>query len=92
MAVFGLLAVDELLLIHRHAAGLLPLPVLGPRHRAPAASTHGRNRETGPHGLDMAMGCVVLLFGAHVRVSPRAGGAAEVSTVGVEADGRGAWG
>jgi hypothetical protein len=90
IAVFGLLGGECVLLIHLRAAGRLLLPCLSPLHRAHVVSTCGRIRETRAQGLDIATECVLLLFVVHARGLLMPGGAAEVTSVGVEADG--AWG
>jgi hypothetical protein len=56
----------------------MPPPFLSPPHRAHVASTRGRIREAGAQGLDMAIECLLLLFGAHIRGLLIARGAVEV--------------
>ena len=86
MAVFGLFAVELLLLIHLLAACQLPLPFLSPPPRAHVNSTRGRIRETGAQGPDMAIERVLLLFAVHIRGLLIPGGVVEIRIVGVEAE------
>jgi len=77
IAVFGLLAVDWLLLIHLRAAGFLRPP-----HRAHVASTRGITRETEVQGIDIAIDGRLLLFGGHIRGLRIGDGAVEVNVWG----------
>lgn len=90
MAVFGLVAAELLLLIHLLAACQPTLPFLSPPPRAHVDSTHGRIRETGAQGLNMAIECVLLLFAVHIRGLLITGGVVEIRIVGVEAEELGA--